>query len=168
MNPDDLVERLKVQGELLTHTLRAMSEEDMRVKPENEGWSIIEILGHLVDEEKEDFRVRLECVLDGARDWKSLDPERSVRERNHQEADPAKLLEEFEAERAKSLTWLASLGGVDWSVSHIHARLGTLRAGDLLTAWVAHDTLHHAQILRTSLEGLRATSEPYTTRYADS
>ncbi|MBK7403801.1 MAG: hypothetical protein IPJ41_04000 [Phycisphaerales bacterium] len=41
-----------------------------------------------------------------------------------------------------------SLAKVDWNRAYHHPKLGSLRAGDLLAAWAAHDALHLRQIAK--------------------
>jgi uncharacterized damage-inducible protein DinB len=130
-------------------------------------WSLVEILAHLVDEEREDFRARVLSTLeDPEAEWPPIDPEGWVESRDYARRDPAELLGEFETERSESLRRLGALGDVDWSAAHEHPKLGRLRAGDLLCAWVAHDRLHAQQILRTRWQWMESASGPFDARYA--
>lgn len=130
-------------------------------------WSLVQILAHLVDEEREDFRARISSTLeDPQREWSPIDTQGWVESRRYADRDPDELTSQFEAERAESLRWLESLGEVDWSLAHEHPKLGRLRAGDLLCAWVAHDQLHAQQILRTRWQWLESASGPFDARYA--
>ncbi|MCB0058173.1 MAG: DinB family protein, partial [Caldilineaceae bacterium] len=38
-------------------------DEQARWKPDAESWSILEVVNHLLDEEREDFRVRIDYTL---------------------------------------------------------------------------------------------------------
>jgi len=80
--------------------------------------------------------------------------------------DEAIELDGFLAERAKSLDWLRGLAAPDWSRAHVHPRLGSMAAGDLLAAWVAHDLLHVRQIARIRYEHVRMLAAPYRMDYA--
>ena len=130
-------------------------------------WSIVEILCHLADEEVEDFRTRLQLTLrDPKADWPGIDPEGVARSRGYQDQNPHEALDRFLRAREESLVWLASLGDADWSRAKVHPRLGTLRAGDLLASWAAHDLLHLRQIAKRLYESVNAAAEPYETEYA--
>ena len=137
-------------------------------KTEPGAWSIVEIAGHLLDEERDDFRPRLQSTLaDPRAPWPAIDPEGAVRERGHADADLGELLAAFLEERRASLAWLRGLDdGADWDAAYEHAELGTLTAGDLLTSWAAHDVLHLRQILARLYRLVEAAGAPHGTRYA--
>lgn len=147
MNPDLMIGRLAAFAPSLRHLLKGLSNADARWRPPQGGWSILEILCHLTDEECEDFRSRLGSMLDEpARPWKPIDPQGAAEERGYNEEDVARSIERFELERARSVSWLNSLVSPDWSSSLEHPKLGKVRAGDLLASWAAHDALHLRQL----------------------
>ena len=67
---------------------------------------------------------------------------------------------------ATAVEWLRGLGEVDWTLSHAHPTLGSLRAGDLLLSWVTHDALHLRQLARRMLENAAAAARPFSGDYA--
>ena len=167
MNAAGLIEMLGRQGGMLRSLFEGVSEEQARWKPAPQAWSMLEILGHLSDEERDDFRRRLRLTLeDPVLDWPPIDPEAWARERRYNERDLGPALEEHECERAASLAWLRSLRAPDWARAHVHAQLGPLAAGDLLAAWAAHDLLHLRQLVSRKLELLDAAAAPFSARYA--
>lgn len=136
-------------------------------KPVPEKWSTVEVLQHLADEEREDFRLRLDLTLHHPdREWPPIDPEGWVTERDYASRDPEEALRDFLTERARSIEWLRGLGSPDLSVSRTHPVAGTLHAGDLLTSWVNHDLLHLRQIVALQHAWVEETSKPYGSRYA--
>lgn len=160
--------RLAASGRAIPALLADLTADDAHWRPEKGGWSIVEIVNHLADEETEDFGMRLRLTLstpDAA--WPSIDPEGAVVARNHQARALGPSLERFVAARAASLAWLGTLArDVDLSRAHSHPKLGTLAAGDLLASWAAHDILHLRQ-LAARLHGLVARhAEPWSTAYA--
>jgi hypothetical protein len=167
MDGKAMIARLEASGEILRGVAARVTEEDSLVKPAAGGWCVREVLGHLLSEEVEDFRARLDFVLlQPGIDWPKLDPEGRVREGGFEKRTAASLLADFMAERAKTLAWLRSLKSPDWSVGKVHPRIGNFRAGDLMAAWPAHDLLHARQIVRI-LHGLvNAGAPPFTTMYA--
>lgn len=147
--------------------VEGIGDEEARWRLPSGGWSILEIICHLKDEETDDFRQRLRLTLeDPARDWPKMDPEAWVTERRYQERSLKPELDAFLAERRKSLEWLRGLAAPDWSTKHTHPRLGSMAAGDLLAAWVAHDLLHIRQIARLQYEYARALAAPFKADYA--
>ena len=84
--------------------------------------------------------------------------------RRYNERDLAESLESFLAERRKSLAWLASLGEPDWEAA-ITSPFGTMRAGELFAAWVAHDMLHLRQLVELLYLHHRENVKPYEVEY---
>ena len=145
--------------------------EAARWRPAPGAWSVLEIVAHLADEEAEDFRTRLRLTLENPEEpWPRIDPEGWVQARRYQERELGDELERFRREREDSLEWLETLartsGTRDWERAHEHPALGTLRAGDLLAAWVAHDALHLRQLVQRAFQRARQMTSAFETRYA--
>jgi hypothetical protein len=139
--------RLTANAKTIAALVHGVSDEQARWKPSPEEWSILEIVNHLSDEEREDFRTRVDFTLHRPEAaWPSIDPEGWVAERGYQQRDPATSLEAFLSERRASLEWLASLQHPDWDSIHHHPALGSMTAGEVLGAWLAHDHLHLRQL----------------------
>jgi len=144
-----------------------VSEEDAHWKPAPNRWSIVEVIGHLYDEERGDFRRRLELTLqDPAKDWPPIDPEAWVTERKYNERSLVESLELFMEERLRSVEWLRDLENPSLDNARTHPVAGEIKAGDLLAAWLAHDFLHMAQLARLRFALVAHDAEPYSTRYA--
>jgi hypothetical protein len=142
------------------------SELKARWKPDADSWSILEVVNHLLDEEREDFRARLDLVLHrGEEAWFGIDPGGWVSERGYNQRDLAPSVEGLLAAREESLEWLRGLGKVDWTVGY-QAPFGWIRAGDVLAAWAAHDLLHTRQLVELKWAYLVQEVEPYGVRYA--
>ncbi|MCA9295191.1 MAG: DinB family protein [Phycisphaerales bacterium] len=144
-----------------------LTDDALRWRPSENDWAIIEILRHLYDEEREDFRPRLQSTLFNADDsWAPIDPVGWAAERKYLRADLDSTLDGFQRERTLSVGWLRELADVDLNVAHEHPSLGTIRAGDLLAAWIAHDQLHLRQIARRRFQIVERALAPFSTRYA--
>jgi hypothetical protein len=144
-----LIERLEHNAEAIRSLAIGVGPRQAVWKPRRGAWSLLEVVCHLRDEEREDFRVRVESTLfrpEAA--WPPIDPVGWVRTRGYRKQNLAAVRDEFVTERARSVGWLRGLGEIDWSRGYAHPQLGTLRAGDLLLAWVAHDSLHLRQLAR--------------------
>jgi uncharacterized damage-inducible protein DinB len=167
MNADALVARLVVTPAALDALLDGLSDADWRARPEEGGWSILEVVNHLADEEVEDFRTRLRSTLeDPNREWAPMNPEAAVMERRYQERDPAESLRRFRTERERSLAWLRGLAAPQWENARVHPQFGTRRAGDLMASWAAHDARHVAQIAKRLHMLAARHGAPYSVAYA--
>jgi hypothetical protein len=158
---------LTTTGHAIIALARGAGESLARWRPAAGEWSLIEILHHLYDEDREDFRERIELTLrDPSLAWPAIDPQGWVSSREYRRQDWARLIERFEAQRHQQVQWLTQLDAVDWNRTHAHPSLGSLRAGDLLASWVAHDLLHLRQMSRVLYQYLRADFAPYGAEYA--
>lgn len=143
-----------------------VSLEQARWKPDPESWSVLEVVNHLLDEEKLDFRVRLDITLHrSGESWPAINPPLWVTERRYNEQDPAESLSAFLAAREDSLAWLKNLSLPDWEVSH-EAPWGQMRAGDLMASWVGHDLLHMRQLVELHWAYVQKEVQPYSMLYA--
>ncbi len=162
-----LIARLARGAEPIRALVAEMDDAEARWRPPSGGWSVLEVVSHLRDEETDDFRQRLRLTLeDPAKEWPGMDPEAWVKERRYQERSLKPELDAFLAERRKSVDWLKGLASPDWSRVHTHPRFGSIAAGDLLASWVAHDLLHVRQIARIRYEHARALAVPFKLDYA--
>lgn len=167
IRPASLLDSLARFGHALPAVVRDISPADARWKPASGAWSIVEIVRHLVDEETEDFRRRIESTLtDASRPWPPIDPEGWAVARRYEDADLAVAAAEFQRLRAASVAWLRSLREPDWTATHQHPKFGPFAAGDLLAAWAAHDHLHLRQIAKRQFELAQRDAGEFTTRYA--
>ncbi|HMQ49406.1 MAG TPA: DinB family protein [Saprospiraceae bacterium] len=118
-------------------------------KPAPEKWSLLEIIGHLCDEEVEDFRARVQHVLEQPNQpMPPINPTGWVEERHYAQQDVHLQLNRFLLERKKSVDWLNSLDKPKWENTYEHAQLGAISARRFLHNWLAHDYLHIRQINR--------------------
>ncbi len=160
------IDRLAQQAEAVRVLVQGVSAEDARRRPAPEAWSLVEVVAHLRDEERWDFRPRLQIVLQRPEEpFPPIDPEGWVQQYAYREQDLFSVLDGFLRERAVSLSWLRSLQAPDWDAGHA-APWGRIRAGDLLAAWADHDLHHLRQIVAWHHARLEAAAAPYTTRYA--
>jgi hypothetical protein len=128
--------------------LAGLDPEDLRLRPGADDWSLLEILHHLADEEREDFPLRLRLTLeDPGRAWPPIDPPAWVMARSYNRQDPDDVLDRFLVARRENLGWLRGLQEPAWENIHEHPSLGPMSALRLLHAWRAHDLLHLRQML---------------------
>lgn len=165
MNLDYFINRLSLNREVFVSLLRDVSAEQAVWKPSPEKWSLLEVVNHLYDEEREDFRARLGLTLkDPAEPWPAIDPQGWVVTRKYSERELGPSLNNFLSEREKSLVWLKGLSTPSWESSHEVS--GSVRtAGDLLASWLAHDFLHIRQLTRLHWQYIGVIAAPYETAY---
>lgn len=161
------ITQLRVGGVAFSALFSGWTDAEARWKPDPASWSLLEVACHLLDEEREDFRQRLDLTLHAPdTEWPPIDPEGWVTARSYNSRDLAAVVAELESERQTSLTWLEGLASPDLEQFRRHPQGFTLRAGDLLAAWVAHDSLHLRQIIALRYAIAARGAEPYSVEYA--
>ncbi len=162
------IQRLESSAETLRSLVVDLDPDQARWKPEPAKWSVLEVVNHLCDEEREDFRTRLDLTLHHPeRSWPGINPVEWVTEREYNSRDLQESLENFLNERRYSLTWLRKLESPNWEQSYDHPS-GKITAGDLLASWVAHDLLHIRQLAGLIYLDTVQRMRPYSTKYAGS
>jgi hypothetical protein len=152
-------------GTIHSLTLR-ISDAQARWKPDPLKWSILEVINHLYDEEREDFRVRVDYILHHpGQFWPPINPQGWVSERGYNQRDLLQSVDDFLKERQKSLAWLRGLEDPDWDASET-VSFGKFAAGDIFSAWVAHDLLHLRQLVELHWAYTLQAAQPYQVGYA--
>src|SRR5688572_12716748 len=114
MDLEFFLARFTANAEAIAALVRGVTDEQARWKSTVAEWSILEVINHLHDEEREDFRTRVDFTLHRPEvDWPPIDPEGWVVERSYQQRDPAASLAAFLRERGASVRWLADLQDPD-------------------------------------------------------
>jgi hypothetical protein len=158
--------RLTHQAEAIARLAEGIDDTQARWRPSPNEWSILETVNHLYDEEIEDFRIRLQLVLrDPQEEFPPNDPVRNVTERAYNSRNLNESLENFLDERTVSLEWLRTLDEPQWENTKA-TPWRNLRAGDILTSWVAHDLLHLRQLIEIHFAYQRQLAQPYSVDYA--
>lgn len=166
MVPQDLFDQLDRNAHRLEALVDGVSEGQARWRPAPDSWSVVEVANHLLDEEREDFRVRLDITLHrGHEPWPEIDPPGWVQAREYNRQDLAASWTRFRRERDASLEWLSGLEGPDWEASY-ETPFGPMRAGDILGAWVTHDLLHMRQLVELHHAYAVRLAAPYDVAYA--
>ncbi|MGD2269254.1 MAG: DinB family protein [Desulfobacterales bacterium] len=147
MNHQQIMAHLHVNGDVFKYLFKNVSDEQARWKPDADRWSMLEVINHLYDEEREDFRKRLTLVLTHADEpWPAIDPAGWVLQRRYNQRNLKESLNNFFEERANSIAWLHELESADWQATHRHPQMGRMSAELLLANWLAHDLFHIRQI----------------------
>ncbi len=163
---DQIIERMRTNAAAIAALARDVTDTQARWKPSPEAWSLLEVVNHLYDEEREDFRTRIDYILHRpGEQTPPIDPAGWVTARAYNQRDPRESLDALLHERDASLKWLRGLHDPDWDAEY-RAPWGVLRAGDLLAAWLAHDHLHLRQLNELHYAYLAQQAAPYSVAYA--
>lgn len=156
---NDIIAQFQRNKEALYNLLNNESQDVFLWKQAPEKWCLLEIICHLYDEERLDFRFRVQWVLEKPHQIPPpFNPLNWMIEHQYMQQDYETMLHKFVAEREQSLIWLKSLKNVNWDSSFEHPKLGTMTAKLFLTNWLAHDYLHIKQILRLKYDYLKHSS----------
>jgi len=157
MHPNTIIDELHKNHSVFQKLLEGTSQEHYRFKPDSSTWCLLEVLCHLLDEEREDFRARVKHVLEHPElPLQSISPKTWPVERDYLNQNFDTVLHDFLFERQQSVAWLRSLKEPNWNLSITNDALGTMTAHSFLTNWLAHDYLHIRQINRIKYEYLNA------------
>ena len=165
MDIQALVDRLQRFPPIVQAVLDDLAEADRIWTPPHGGWSVAQILGHLLCEERQDFRPRLERLWHDADEaWDTLHPEGAVAQGDWADCDAT--MAAFSEERRASVEWLRAMPAPDMAAQKTHPTFGSMTAGELLGAWVAHDALHLRQLSRRMHELSVRDAAPFGVDYA--
>ncbi|KAB8145825.1 DinB family protein [Chloroflexia bacterium SDU3-3] len=161
-----ITQELQHSATMIRALVVGVSPEQARQRPSADAWSMLEVVCHLYDEEREDFREHLDFILHRqGGEWYDNTPEEWVTQRAYHQQDIAKMLEKFLDERGRSLAWLAGLQSPDWDKSYTMPDY-SISAGDMLACWAAHDNLHIRQLVEIRRALIEQMAAPYALSYA--
>ena len=167
MDTVKIIDKLEKNPDLFCIILKDIKEDQSKWKPSPQKWSILEVVHHLYDEEREDFRKRIQSTLeDHKNEWSPINPPQLVIDRKYNEQNFEEIKNKFSNERIESVKWLRNLKSPTWETTYIHPKIGSISAGDLLISWLAHDFLHLRQIILLNLQFYKKSGEPFSTKYA--
>ena len=161
-----LYQELQNSAEMIRALLAGISQEDSQIRPTPESWSILEVVCHLYDLEREDFREHLDFILHRQdEEYHVIDPQAWIMERRYNEQDLRAMQEKFFEERQNSLEWLKGLTNADWDITYT-SQYGSVTAGEMFSCWVAHDNLHIRQLVELRRARIEKITRPYPLEYA--
>ncbi len=168
MNITPHLSQMAEHAETIKTLCLGVSDEQARWKPDAKSWSILEVINHLDDEERDDFRVRLNYLLHhpGQR-WPSTDPAGWVTERQYNQRNFQISLQNFLDARQESIDWLKGIGLQNWENEYPYTPVGIrLSAGDMFASWLAHDLLHMRQLVELKWAYTSHIMKPFSVDYA--
>lgn len=161
-----LYQELVNSTEMIRSLLAGIDQNQAQIKPSSGKWSILEVICHLYDEEREDFREHLDFILHRQHEeWHPISPLAWVKLRKYNEQNFKPMQSKFFTEREKSLEWLKKIRNSDWNTIY-KSRGRSMRAGDMFASWVAHDNLHVRQLVELRRFHIEKATKPYRIAYA--
>lgn len=167
INLEEHIRQLSSNAEAMRELMQTVSVEQAAWKPNPETWSLKEVMEHIYNEERLDFRKHLkEMFSRPPQTWKQSSRDEFTSFESYRQA-----LEGFLGERDASIAWLRGLEAPDWETAS-HATFGpgdaviTLKAGDVLVSWVEHDFLHLRQMIELGYAWNEKQALPYSVEYA--
>jgi hypothetical protein len=162
-----IAHQLAQQAQTIQTLASGVTEAQARWKPTPADWSLLEVITHLYDEEREDFRQRIDYLLHRVGEAPPpIDPVGWVTARGYNQRELATSLQNFRTERDQSIRWLQGLVDPAWSNTYHHPSGFTISAGELLACWAAHDLLHLRQLIELHYAWHRAQVAPLSLAYA--
>lgn len=167
INLPDITRQMTANAEAIRALVQSISDEQAQWKPDPETWAMKDVMEHVYNEERVDFRRHIQEIFSNPpQAWGSGPHEGWLSTQDCRHA-----LEGFLREREDSLVWLKSLESPDWDAK-ISASFApsnetiTLSAGDILVSWVAHDFLHIRQMNELLYAWNEHQAAPYSVQYA--
>lgn len=160
INLDDVIRQLGSNAEAFRTLVQTASEDQTRWKPNADTWCMTELMEHIYNEERLDFRRHVLTMFGNP-----PQPLEWIRVESCHQA-----LDGFEAERAISLAWLRTLQTPDWERT-LQLPFGpnetiVITAGAMLASWVEHDYLHLRQLVELLHGWNEQQATPYAVQYA--
>ena len=160
MEIEEVIRQLSASAQAMRALLENVPEEQAQWKPGPESWSLQEVMGHIYNEERLDFRKHLkEMLSDPPQAWGLFQPEDQAQVTSLRQA-----LAGFLSEREDSLAWLKTLEAPDWKVIS-QAPWRPIGAGEVLVSWHEHDYLHLRQINELLHGWNEQQGAPYSVAY---
>jgi hypothetical protein len=138
----------------LVRRLIADAAEDLRTPPAPGEWSVIELVGHMVDSELVSAGRYRWILAQDEPDLAGYDQDLWVSALRHRDADPERLFAQFDALRAANLELWQRSTPADRGRVGIHRERGRESFALLFRLLAGHDRVHLAQA-RAALETLR-------------
>ncbi|TWT01445.1 DinB family protein [Planomicrobium sp. CPCC 101079] len=132
----------------------------------NEGqgtWNPSQVIGHLIEGEKNDWVPRLEMILQEGETNPFPPFDRFAHLNENPEKPVEEKLSEFKKLRQESIDKLKHLVSSEsqFELTGLHPEFGPVKLRELLSTWVVHDLTHSSQIARAMAERYREDVGPW-------
>lgn len=166
MGIKEVIDALERNKKVFKQTLDGAPKDFVTWKQDPTDWCLLEIVCHLVDEEKEDFRVRVKhCLETPDAPLIPINPQAWPIQRDYIGQDFEDAQQRLWDERTKSVAWLRGLQEAPWGNIVAHPKFGGISAKSFFYNWLAHDYHHIRQINNLKYQYLKKTYG-YSLQYA--
>jgi hypothetical protein len=152
----ELIEFLEETPEMVRRLRVNLSERDLRWKPSEGEFSILEQVCHLRDLEREGYTVRVKKLLtENKPSLPDFDGGRFARERDYNSQDFETALQDFAVARKENTNVAGTLSSDQLKLSGVLEGVGEITLGKLFTLMREHDEYHREEIsdLKARLSG---------------
>jgi hypothetical protein len=148
VTPGEVADLLESSGHAFAATLDALTPELASWRPAPSEWCVNEVVGHVIEAEKNGFAGRIKVILGADEpDLPTWDRDRIIKERDDCARDPKELKRELTEVRRESVKLVRSLRPEQVPRGGLHPQVGRLTVDELLHEWVHHDGNHLRQVL---------------------
>jgi DinB family protein len=148
VTPGEVAALLESSGQAFAATLDALTPELASWRPAPGEWCVNEVVGHVIEAEKNGFAGRIKVILGADEpDLPTWDRERIIKDRDDCARDPKELKRELTEVRRESVKLVRSLRPEQMPRGGLHPQVGRLTVDELLHEWVHHDGNHLRQAL---------------------
>lgn len=138
---------LRTTPDVLRAQLLPLDDAALRWRSAPDDWCIKEVIGHLIETDRDAFLGRIKAMLDEAYPTLGgMDIHGLVAERQDSRRAVADLLDDLADQRAEIANFVAQLTLADLTRSGNYPRLGDITVADFVYEWPFHDASHIAQI----------------------
>ena len=141
INIPEILHQMTANAEAIRALVQAFPDKHALWKPTPETWAMKDVMEHVYNEERIDFRMHLKEMFGESPQARVYVPVKGCRQ----------ALEDFLSERKVSIEWLQALQSPDWEITK-QLNFGpnetmTIRADEMLLSWIEHDYLHMRQMV---------------------
>ena len=123
-----------------------LTDTQLRFRPHDKEWSILENIGHLIDIDRL-YVVRVDLILSSERpQFAPFNPDETVQAGNYQTKSLSELMEVYTELRQATVAGLSTIEPDELTRVGIHARFGEITVARLVEILANHDEVHYAQM----------------------
>lgn len=143
-----ILKALREAGNSLLSELYTLDDDDLRRRPVEDEWSLIEIAAHLRDAEELALRQLSAAIEKPHKPLPAWDIDVLPAERDYRTADIGQVLSEFRGLRRETTALLRGLPASRWQATALHPYRGEVSVQQIARELAQHDLEHLWQIRR--------------------
>ena len=123
-----------------------LTDTQLRFRPQDKEWSILENIGHLIDIDRL-YVERVDLILSSERpQFAPFNPDEQVSAGNYQTMSLAELMATYSELRQATVAGLSTIAPDELTRVGIHARFGEITVARLVEILANHDEVHYTQM----------------------